>query len=85
MLDTVLETPTIENAIELAGRASLLYNCQPWRWAAEGSRLEPTLDPTRLLRADRSMREAHISCGAVLDHLRCRRPHRGVRLLTCCG
>lgn len=69
MLDTVLDTPTIENAIELAGRAPLLYNSQPWRWAAEGSRLEPTLDPTRLLRADRSMRVAHISCGAVLDHL----------------
>lgn len=70
MLDTAVETKTIEEAIELACRAPSLYNSQPWRWAAEGGRLELTLDPTRLLRAGRTMRQAHIGCGAVLDHLR---------------
>ncbi|MEB3980035.1 NAD(P)H nitroreductase [Mycobacterium sp. 663a-19] len=70
MLDTSVETTVIENAVRLACRAPSLHNTQPWRWVAEAGRLDLFLDSSRVLRADRSMREAHISCGAALDHLR---------------
>lgn len=70
MLDTMVETKVIENAVRLACRAPSLYNTQPWLWVADGGRLDLFLDPDRVLHADRSMRQAHISCGAVLGHLR---------------
>jgi nitroreductase len=69
-LDTVTETKVIENAVQLACRAPSLYNTQPWLWVADGGRLDLFLDPSRGLPTDRSTREAHISCGAVIDHLR---------------
>ncbi len=64
------ETKVIEDAVRLAGRAPSLYNSQPWLWVADSGRLDLFLDPSRVLQTDRSTREAHISCGAVLDHLR---------------
>ncbi|HET9877633.1 MAG TPA: NAD(P)H nitroreductase, partial [Mycobacterium sp.] len=73
MLDTVVDTvktEVIENAVRLACRAPSLYNTQPWLWVADGGRLDLFLDPSRVVHADRSMREAHISCGGVLEHLR---------------
>ena len=65
-----METKVIEDAVRLACRAPSLYNSQPWLWVADGGRLELFLDPSRVLQTDRSTREAHISCGAALDHLR---------------
>lgn len=70
MLSTTVEIGVIENAVRLACRAPSLYNAQPWLWVADGGRLDLFLDPSRALHADRSMREAHIGCGAVLEHLR---------------
>jgi len=55
----------------LACRAPSLHNSQPWQWVAEGTGLHLYVDRDRILySADKSGREAHISCGAVLDHLR---------------
>jgi nitroreductase len=69
-LDTVIETKVIEDAVQLACRAPSLYNTQPWLWVAGGPRLDLFLDASRAVHTDRSMREAHISCGGALEHLR---------------
>lgn len=66
----MMETPVIENAVRLACRAPSLYNAQPWLWVADGGRLDLFLDRSRVVHADRSMREALIGCGGVLGHLR---------------
>ena len=70
MLDTMVETKVIEKAVLLACRAPSLYNTQPWLWVADGGRLDLFLDANRAVHTDRSMREAQISCGGVLQHLR---------------
>ena len=69
-VEDAVETQVIEDAVRLACRAPSLYNSQPWLWVTNSGRLDLFLDPSRVLHTDRSMREAHISCGAVLDHLR---------------
>ncbi|OBB59970.1 NAD(P)H nitroreductase [Mycobacterium sp. 852013-51886_SCH5428379] len=61
---------TIENAVALACRAPSVHNSQPWRWIADGSALHLFLDADRVVTTDRSGREALLSCGAALDHLR---------------
>src|SRR5690242_2302528 len=71
MPDTMVDTQVISDAVQLACRAPSLHNSQPWRWVASRDGLELHLDPNRRVRsADRSGREAVISCGAMLDHLR---------------
>lgn len=70
MLDTLVETAVIEDAVRLACHAPSLYNSQPWLWVVDGVRLDLFLEPSRVMHTDRSGREALISCGAVLDHLR---------------
>lgn len=70
MLDTAVESEVLADAVLLACRAPSLHNSQPWRWVAEHGRLDLFLDSTREVHGDRSAREALISCGAVLDHLR---------------
>ncbi|MGE2715093.1 Acg family FMN-binding oxidoreductase [Mycolicibacterium litorale] len=71
MSDTVVESEVIRDAVQLACRAPSLHNSQPWRWVCDATGLHLFLDPSRLMdSADRSGREAVISCGAVLDHLR---------------
>lgn len=71
MPDTMVDTHVISDAVQLACRAPSLHNSQPWRWVAGRDGLELHLDPHRRVRsADRSGREAVISCGAMLDHLR---------------
>mgnify|MGYP005811985503 CR=1 FL=1 len=70
MLDTMVETKVIEKAVQLACRAPSLYNTQPWLWVADGDRLDLFLDASRVVHTDRAMREAHISCGGALEHLR---------------
>jgi hypothetical protein len=71
MPDTLVDTDVLRTAVQLACRAPSLHNSQPWQWVAEGAGLHLYLDRSRILySADKSGREALISCGAVLDHLR---------------
>jgi hypothetical protein len=71
MHDTLVDTDVIRAAVQLACRAPSLHNSQPWRWVADGDALHLFADSSRKLPwADQSGREALLSCGAVLDHLR---------------
>src|ERR1700752_3101839 len=70
MTKTMVATTVIEDAVQLACRAPSYHNSQPWRWVLDGDHLELFLDPDRLVATDSSGRQAVISCGAVLDHLR---------------
>ncbi|WP_350355735.1 Acg family FMN-binding oxidoreductase [Mycobacterium paraterrae] len=61
----------VRNALRVASRAPSIHNSQPWHWVFDGHALHLYLDHRRLVSvADRSGREAIISCGAVLDHAR---------------
>jgi predicted transcriptional regulator len=67
----VLDAEVVKRAVQLACRAPSVHNSQPWHWVAEGAVLQLFVDRQRWVHsADRSGREAIISCGAVLDHLR---------------
>ena len=71
MPQAVLDVEVVKKALQLACRAPSIHNSQPWRWVAEGAVLDLFVDRRRWVHsADRSGREAIISCGAVLDHLR---------------
>jgi nitroreductase len=70
MPTTAVETDVIEDAVRTACRAPSLHNSQPWQWAFNRGQLRLFLDPSRVLDTDHSAREALISCGAALDHLR---------------
>lgn len=71
MSDDTPDAATISNAVRLASRAPSLHNTQPWRWVAHNGELELFLDTSRVVRStDRSAREAVMSCGVMLDHLR---------------
>lgn len=71
MAQAVLDPQALASAVELACRAPSVHNSQPWHWVAHGSELKLFVEPHRVPRAtDLSGREAIISCGAVLDHLR---------------
>ncbi|OBF14212.1 NAD(P)H nitroreductase [Mycobacterium sp. ACS4331] len=66
-----VDTDLIKQAVTVASRAPSLHNSQPWLWIADGAELQLHLDRSRIIRhTDRGAREALISCGAVLDHLR---------------
>jgi hypothetical protein len=70
MPDTLVDTDILKAAVQFACRAPSLHNSQPWQWVAEGARLDLYVDHSRVLPStDKSGREAHIGCGAVLDHL----------------
>jgi hypothetical protein len=69
--ETMAGSEVIDAAVQLACRAPSLYNSQPWRWVADYDGLHLFADPSHKMRsADQSGREAYISCGAVLHHLR---------------
>lgn len=71
MPDTMVDAQVVKDAVQLACRAPSLHNSQPWRWIAVDGGLQLFVDRGRVLPStDRSAREAIISCGAVLDHLR---------------
>jgi nitroreductase len=70
MPTTAVETDVIEDAVRIACRAPSLHNSQPWQWAFNRGQLRLFLDPSRVMDTDHSAREALISCGAALDHLR---------------
>lgn len=70
MPDTLVDVDILRAAVQLACRAPSLHNSQPWQWVAEGVGLYLYVDRSRILPStDKSGREAHIGCGAVLDHL----------------
>lgn len=71
MLETMVPSEVIAAAVHLACRAPSYHNSQPWRFVADGKAvLHLYLDRGRVLDSDSSGRQALISCGAVLDHLR---------------
>src|SRR5271155_5867339 len=70
MPTTAVETEVIEDVVRTACRAPSLHNSQPWQWVFNRGQLRLFLDPSRVMDTDQSAREALISCGAALDHLR---------------
>lgn len=71
MAKTVVDSDVIADAVHLACRAPSYHNSQPWKFVGEGAGiLHLYLDRDRLVETDSSGRQALISCGAVLDHLR---------------
>lgn len=71
MPDTLIEIEVVTRALRLACRAPSLHNSQPWRWELADGELRLFLDRDRVIYStDRTGREALVSCGAVLDHLR---------------
>jgi len=71
MTRTTPDAEIIAKAIRLACRAPSLHNSQPWRWVVGEAAVDLFVDHERVVRsADRSGREAIISCGAALDHFR---------------
>ena len=67
---TTVATDTLARTVALACRAPSYHNSQPWHWVADRGRLHLYLDPNRVVQTDFTKRQALISCGAVLDHLR---------------
>jgi hypothetical protein len=66
-----ISAQVLAGAVELACRAPSVHNSQPWRWTVEDETLRLFVEPHRVPRAtDHAGREALISCGALLDHLR---------------
>lgn len=71
MAQSQISPQVVATVVELACRAPSVHNSQPWRWIAEDGLLRLFFDPHRAPHAtDPSGREAIISCGALLDHLR---------------
>ena len=71
MAASPIDQQTLANVVGLACRAPSLHNSQPWHLIAEDGALRLFLEPHRVPRAtDQTGREAFISCGALLDHLR---------------
>lgn len=71
MTGSRISTEMLASAVELACRAPSVHNSQPWRWTAADGVLRLFTEPHRVPHAtDHSGREALISCGALLDHLR---------------
>jgi nitroreductase len=70
MPTTTVETDVIKDAVQIACRAPSLHNSQPWQWVFSHGQLRLFLDPSRVMDTDHSARQALISCGAALDHLR---------------
>jgi len=62
----------IEDAVYLACRAPSFHNSQPWKWILDSgsATLKLFLDTDWLVASDGSGRQAMLSCGAALDHLR---------------
>jgi hypothetical protein len=67
---TQVATDVLARTVALACRAPSYHNSQPWHWVADHEGLHLFLDPNRIVQTDHTKRQALISCGAVLDHLR---------------
>lgn len=71
MSGSAITPEALAGVVALACRAPSVHNCQPWRMSAEDGVLRLFVEPHRVPHAtDHSGREALISCGALLDHLR---------------
>ena len=70
MTKTAISLREIRDAVHLACRAPSYHNSQPWKWVLESATLKLFLDTDRLVNTDSSGRQALLSCGAALDHLR---------------
>lgn len=70
MPKTMISPKVIEDAVHLACRAPSYHNTQPWRWVVEAGELHLYVDADRVVATDHGGRQALISCGAALDHLR---------------
>ncbi|RMI33714.1 Acg family FMN-binding oxidoreductase [Nocardia stercoris] len=61
---------TLWSVFRAATRAPSVHNTQPWRWVADGVRLDLFSDLDRLLPGtDPRGRQQMISCGAILHHV----------------
>src|SRR5260370_25362669 len=70
-MNATLDTQVVQKAVQLACRAPSVHNSQPWRWVSKDGGLRLFVDRDRTVPGtDRSGREAILSCGAALDHLR---------------
>ncbi|MEN4447197.1 Acg family FMN-binding oxidoreductase [Mycobacterium sp. SMC-21] len=70
MTKATISLAEIEDAVLLACRAPSIHNSQPWNWVLESATLKLYLDAGWLVTTDGSGRQALLSCGAALDHLR---------------
>lgn len=70
MMKTAVTLGEIEDAVHSACRAPSFHNSQPWIWVLESTTLRLFLDPDQLVDTDSAGRQALLSCGAALDHLR---------------
>jgi hypothetical protein len=70
-MDPAIDKQILQQTVLLACRAPSVHNSQPWRWVAQGEVLRLFIDRYRTVpETDDYGREAIISCGAALDHLR---------------
>ena len=67
---TSVPSDVLLGAVALACRAPSYHNSQPWRWVVDSDGLHLFLDRNRLVETDLHERQALLSCGAALDHLR---------------
>lgn len=68
---SAVQPAALEHIVQLACRAPSVHNSQPWHLTAENGIVRLFDEPHRVPHAtDHSGREALISCGALLDHLR---------------
>lgn len=75
--------PTLARAVERALRAPSVHNTQPWRWRIGDRRVDLFVDRGRqLVATDPGGRDALISCGAALHHLRVALAHSGLATRT---
>lgn len=71
MSGSTIAPEVLAGVVELACRAPSVHNSQPWRMTAADGVLRIFVERHRVPHAtDHSGREALISCGALLDHLR---------------
>lgn len=78
--------PPARQVVDFARRAPSLHNTQPWRWRAEGERLDLFADRARQLPVtDPDGRGLIISCGAALAHARVAAAVLGWSLDVRCG
>ncbi|BBZ33028.1 Acg family FMN-binding oxidoreductase [Mycolicibacterium confluentis] len=69
MAAMTLTADVLRDAVGLACRAPSYHNSQPWRWVADGAKLQLFLDRSHVVANDHSGRQALLSCGAALDHV----------------
>jgi hypothetical protein len=70
-MDPTVDKQVLQRAVLLACRAPSVHNSQPWRWVAQGEVLRLFMDRYRTVpETDDRGRDAIISCGGAIDHLR---------------